>query len=90
LPTIRVVQVPKFGTLTVRRGILSTDAIAGCAGLKIPTQVVFYELRTGHLGSDHVAYQVTAYSGGVVGIFDMTFDVKEPPKDGGPANEPKN
>jgi hypothetical protein len=53
LPTIRVIEAPKSGTLTVRRGELKTDQVAGCPGLKTPAQVVFYQARAGTLGTDH-------------------------------------
>lgn len=46
-PTIRVIEAPKSGTLTVRKGVISTDKVAGCPGLKIPAQVVFYLAHTG-------------------------------------------
>jgi hypothetical protein len=42
LPTIRVIEAPKSGTLTVRVGELKTNQVAGCPGLKTPARVVFY------------------------------------------------
>jgi hypothetical protein len=50
LPKIRAVGAPKSGTLTVRRGELPTDKIAGCPDLKTSAQIVFYQARA---GSDH-------------------------------------
>ena len=79
LPTIRVVQVPKAGTLTVRRALLTTDKIAGCPGLKIPAQVVFYQARAGATGSDHIVYEVTSENGEVA-TYDVTINIKEAPK----------
>lgn len=78
LPTIRVIEVPKSGTLTVKRGLLTTDQIAGCPGLKTPAQVVFYRARPGTKGPDHLKYEVTD-SNGEVGTYDVTISVKEPP-----------
>ena len=79
LPTIRVVQVPKAGTLTVRRALLTTDKIAGCPGLKIPAQVVFYQARAGATGRDHIVYEVTDFNG-EVGTYDVTIKIKEAPE----------
>ena len=79
LPTIRVIQVPKSGTLTVRRALLTTDKIAGCPGLKIPAQVVFYQARAGATGSDHIVYEVTDFNR-EVGTYDVTIKIKEAPK----------
>ena len=79
LPTIRVIQVPKAGTLTVRRALLTTDKIAGCPSLKIPAQVVFYQARAGATGSDHIVYEVTDFNG-EVGTYDVTIKIKEAPE----------
>ena len=56
LPTIRVIEAPKSGTLTVRVGELKTNQVAGCPGLKTPARVVFYQARAGTLGTDHLVY----------------------------------
>jgi hypothetical protein len=65
--------------LTVRRGELKTDQVAGCPGLKIPAQVVFYEARAGATGSDHLVYEVTNPTG-EVGTYDVTIAIKEVPE----------
>jgi hypothetical protein len=78
IPTIRVIEAPKSGTLTVRRGELKTDQIAGCPGLKMPAQVVFYQARAGTTGSDHLVYEVTNPTG-EVGTYDVTITIKNPP-----------
>jgi tetratricopeptide (TPR) repeat protein len=59
LATIRVIEAPKSGTLTVRRGELKTDQVAGCPGLKMPAQIAFYQARAGSIGADHLVYEVT-------------------------------
>jgi hypothetical protein len=79
LPVIRVIEAPKSGTLTVRRGELKTDQVAGCPGLKIPAQVVFYQARAGATGSDHLVYEVTNPTG-EAGTYDVTINIKEAPK----------
>jgi hypothetical protein len=78
LPVIRVIEPPRMGTLTVRRGVLNTSQIAGCANLKTPANVVFYVARAGASGTDHLIYQVTNF-GGESGTFDVRIEVKEPP-----------
>lgn len=78
LPTIRVVQPPKSGVLTIRPAVLTTNKIAGCPGLKVPAQVLFYQARAGYAGSDHISYEVTTSPGGV-GIYDVTINVKAAP-----------
>ena len=65
LPTIRVIAAPKSGTLTVRRGALTTNAVPGCPGLKISAQVVFYQARAGSIGADQLVYEVTNPTGEV-------------------------
>ena len=77
-PTIRVIESPKFGMLTVRRGEVQTDRIAGCPGLKTPVQVVFYLARVNYTGLDHAKYEVMPESG-VVATYDVTITVKSPP-----------
>jgi hypothetical protein len=78
LPTIRVIEAPKSGTLTVRGAVLKTDKVAGCPGLKTPAQVVFYLARPGYTGPDHVKYEVTSENG-EVGAYDVTIGVKAAP-----------
>ena len=78
LPTIRVIEAPKSGTLTVRGAVLKTDKLAGCPGLKTPAQVVFYLAHAGYGGSDHVKYEVTS-ANGEVAINDITIVVKAAP-----------
>ncbi len=65
LSTFDVLQAPKLGVLTVRKALLTTNKVAGCPGLKIPAEVVFYRGRDGSAGPDHVVYKVTSYGGEV-------------------------
>ena len=82
-PTIRVIEPPKSGMLTVRRGEVQTDRIAGCPGLKTPVQVVFYLARVNYNGPDHAKYEVTPESG-VAATYDVTITVKSPPAQSAP------
>lgn len=76
IPTIRVIEAPKSGILTVGRGELKTDQIAGCPGLKFPAQVVSYQARVGTTGSDHLVYTV-ANPTGEVASYDVAITIKE-------------
>jgi len=84
LPTIRVIEAPKSGTLTVRRAVLTTDKVAGCPGLKTPAQAVFYLAHAGYAGSDHVKYEVTTENGEGA-TYDVTITVKAAPAQSLPA-----
>jgi hypothetical protein len=58
LPTIRLIERPKSGTFTVRRGTLSGVQVANCQNLNISVQ-------PGYIGEDHVVYDVTNFEGEV-------------------------
>ncbi len=79
LPEIRIVEAPKSGQLTVRRGELTTNKIPGCPGLKTPVQVVFYQARADSTGSDHIVYTVKSENG-EVSTYDVTINIKAAPK----------
>ena len=83
-PTIRVIEAPKSGALTVRRAVLTTDKVAGCPGLKTPAQAVFYLAHTGYAGPDHVRYEVTSENGEVA-TNDVAITVKATPAPSPPA-----
>jgi hypothetical protein len=85
LPEIQVIEAPKSGLLTIRRGELTTSKVAGCPGLKMPAQVVFYLARDGSVGSDHLVYAVKN-EGGAVAAYDVTITIKPGPK---PTDSPK-
>jgi hypothetical protein len=78
-PTIRVVEAPKAGTLTVRESELTASRVAGCPPLKLPAQVLSYQARAGAAESDRFAYDVVS-AGGEVATYQVTIDIKEPPK----------
>ena len=86
LPTVRVIQPPTSGTLTVRKATLTTDKVVNCPALKIPAQVVFYRARAGYAGPDHVVYEVTDEKG-EVSSYDVTIKVKETQN---PSEKPKD
>ena len=69
--------------------MLTTDKVAGCPGLKIPAQVVFYRGREGSAGPDHVVYKVTS-SGGEVEVYDVTITLKPAPPASPPSKQKGN
>ena len=83
IPTFRVVEPPKNGVLTVRKGVLTTNKVAGCPGLKTPVLAVFYQSKEGYSGSDHVSYAVTNAAGQTQG-YDVTITVKAAPAGSAP------
>jgi hypothetical protein len=78
LPTVRLIEPPKAGVLTVRRVTLTTGKVAGCPDLKIPAQVAFYQARAGYVGPDHLNYEVTNENGEVA-TYDVMITVKAEP-----------
>jgi hypothetical protein len=79
LPTIRVIEAPKSGMLTVRRGELTINSVPNCPGIKIPAQIAFYQARAGATGTDQLVYEVTTFNG-EVGAYDVTVTIKEVPE----------
>jgi len=87
LPTVRVMEPPKSGMLTVRRATLTTNKVAGCPAMKTPAQVVFYQARASYEGPDHVKYEVTSENGEVA-IYDVTITIKASPAQRSPTGTP--
>lgn len=77
-PTVRVVDPPDAGALSVKTGQLSTDKIKGCARMTIPARVLFYTPGRGDIDSDHLAYEVTTADGKVT-IYDVTITIRDKP-----------
>jgi hypothetical protein len=69
-------EPPKSGVLMVRKAILTTDNVVGCGAVKTSAQVVFYQARAGHEGSDKVKYEVTSENGEVAD-YGVTITVKK-------------
>jgi hypothetical protein len=88
LPTVRVIEAPQAGFLTVRQAELTTNKFPGCPNLKAPAQVIFYTANVGYGGADHVKYEVTSENGEVA-TYDVTITVKAgEPGQTPPAGEP--
>jgi hypothetical protein len=78
-PQIHVIAAPKFGTLSVRRAILTTGPTHACPNLKSPAFAIFYQSRAAYTGSDHFVYQVISAAGEIEN-YDITLEVKAPPE----------
>ena len=87
LPTVRIMEPPKSGMLTVRRATLTTDKVAGCPAMKTPAQIVLYQARAGYEGPDHVKYEVTSENGEVA-TYDVTITIKNSPAQRSPTGTP--
>src|SRR5580700_8733470 len=85
LPSMRVLEVPRHGTLTVRKGEAMIAHIADCQPFKTPAEVVFYQSRAAYVGQDHLIYEVTNANGEVAN-FDISIEVKEGPRQRRPEN----
>jgi hypothetical protein len=87
-PTVRVLMPPQHGTLSIRKAVLSTNKVAGCPGLKTPTQVAFYLANDNYVGPDKVSFEVTAEDGEVA-TYEITITVKAAPPASPPDGEAK-
>lgn len=81
---VRVVTVPKSGTLAVRDGKLKTPASFRCPNIETPVQAVFYTPNAKFSGSDEIVYE-TKSAEGVVERITMKINVTDKPA----ANKPK-
>ena len=76
LPTIRVLESPKLGTLSVQQGELTTDGVLGCPQLIVAARMLSYEAYKGETEIDRLSYEVTNPNGDV-GIYQITINVGE-------------
>jgi hypothetical protein len=80
IPQIHVLEPPKSGLLTIRRGDLTTEQIATCPHMKIPAMAVFYRVRDAAIGRDHVIYRVDSENG-ETSVYDVTISIQPAVKD---------
>jgi hypothetical protein len=74
IPTIRVIDRPKHGTLTIRLGTIADGQIGNCKFVDLPIRGVFYVSKPGYVGADRVTYEVIAYDGQIE-KFDIAITV---------------
>jgi hypothetical protein len=58
LPTIRLVNPPTNGTLTIRRGKVNATNYKRCLALEVPGLVAFYKSKTDFTGTDVTTIEV--------------------------------
>lgn len=63
LPTIRLVEPPAHGKVTVKKGKVDATNYKQCLALTAPAYIAFYRSEKGFLGSDSVLLEVR-YPGG--------------------------
>jgi hypothetical protein len=63
LPTIRLVQPPAHGKVTVKKGNVNATNYKQCLALSVPAYVAFYRSEKDFLGSDSVLLEVRYPSG---------------------------
>lgn len=85
-PTIRVIEPPKAGSLTVRHGEVTADKVGNCAPFKIPIQAILYTARRGDADTDRLIYEVTS-ANGQVETYQITISIKSSPA--APARKPE-
>jgi len=59
LPTIRLVNPPANGTLTIRRGKVNATNYKKCLALEVPGFVAFYKSKPDFTGTDVATVEVT-------------------------------
>jgi hypothetical protein len=74
-PQVRVVELPKNGTVRVGPRTLSTSRIRNCPRIDVPVTIVFYTSRSGFSGTDAFTLEVTL-SSGAIEIQNVTVDVQ--------------
>jgi hypothetical protein len=77
-PTIKVMEPPKAGTLSVKSGE-RVYTVANCPPIKIPAEVLTYQARDGATGTDRLVYDIVSATG-QVSTKDVTIRLQEPPK----------
>jgi hypothetical protein len=63
-PTIRVIESPASGSLSVRLGEATVDKMAGCPPIKVPMQTLAYTAKA-DADTDRIVYEVTSANGEV-------------------------
>jgi hypothetical protein len=64
-PTVRVLSIPRSGSVTVRSAEATIRSLAGCQPFRTPAQAVFYQSQPAFTGEDKLRYEVTSSNGDV-------------------------
>jgi len=77
-PTIKVMEPPKAGTLSVRSGE-RVYSVANCPPIRIPAEVMTYQARDGATGTDRLVYDIVSATG-QVSTKDVTIRLQDAPR----------
>ncbi len=77
LPTIRLVNPPLSGKLTVKKAKASATNYKQCLALEVPAYVEFYRSRPDFVGSDTMMVEVR-YQGGRTELQKITVTIESP------------
>jgi hypothetical protein len=77
LPTIRLVNAPASGKVTVKSAKVKATNYKACLALEVPAYVAFYKSPPGFVGDDAMTIEVK-YSGGRTEIQKITVNVSGP------------
>jgi hypothetical protein len=79
LPTIRLVEPPAHGKVTVKKGNVSATNYKQCLALSVPAYVAYYRSERDFLGNDSVLLDVR-YPGGKQELQHIVITVQGPGK----------
>jgi hypothetical protein len=77
LPTIRLVEPPAHGKVTVKKGNVNATNYKQCLALSVPAYVAFYRSNKDFLGNDSVILEVR-YLGGKQELQHIVITVRGP------------
>ena len=77
LPTIRLVEPPAHGKVTVKKGNVNATNYKECLALSVPAYVAFYHSDKDFLGNDSVLLEVR-YPGGKQELQHIAITVRGP------------
>jgi hypothetical protein len=75
LPTMRLLEPPAHGKVTVKKGNVSATNYKQCLALSVPAYVAFYRSERNFLGSDSVLLEVR-YPGGKQELHNIVITVR--------------
>lgn len=76
LPTIRLMEPPAHGKVTVKKGNVNATNYKQCLALSVPAYVAFYRSQKNFLGNDSVLLEVR-YPGGKQELQHIVITVRE-------------
>ena len=78
MPTIRLIDRPRNGSMTIRRVQLTGATVRNCPNLDVMAAIILYVSRPGYTGEDHVRYDAITFDG-EIDRYDIAISVKPKP-----------